>query len=390
MFVNKLKVKIRTIMALRRTLPPFLYWKKKFKSDPLFNMSNIEKGLLPHLASTSSSKNSRVGVAERILAAYHFAARDQEKQPSVYKVSNEWIPIFRKPLQPLLEALDRGDAKKLSDLLDNFFRSPISVGLIGLATNMATNFFENSPSRYLKYQLLIDSVYRYRLLQKLIPGVQPKDLYIEDIGNPYGLYVDGEFTRTGVDYQYYYAYYVAQLLEINPNNSVVAELGGGIGGFAYFLNKLRSSRLTYINLDLPEILCISSYQLLNLYPDKNVLLYGERDQIDSEVISKYDIALLPSFMIECIGDNSVDVSFNSYSLAEMDANTVTNYATQLSRISSNAILHVNHVSDSLIGADQFPFDYKKFKLISRTRAEWNLGRNLHCDEYEFLLKRKGI
>jgi hypothetical protein len=147
--------------------------------------------------------------------------------------------------------------------------------------------------------------------------------------------------------------------------------------------------LTYVNLDLPEILCISTYQLLNLFPDKRALLYGELARIDSSALADYDLALLPSFTIESLADDSVDVSFNSYSLAEMDQATIQNYAHHLSRVSRKAIMHVNHVSDSLVSADRFPFDSRKFNLASRTRALWNVGRNLHCDEYEFLLERRG-
>jgi putative sugar O-methyltransferase len=240
----------------------------------------------------------------------------------------------------------------------------------------------------MRIQLLIDSVYRYRLLERLVPGITPSDLKIEDFGNPYGMYVGNEFVRTSVDYQYYYAKKVAELLENDKRRSTVVELGGGIGGFAYFLNKLRSANLTYINFDLPEILCISSYQLLNLFPEKSFLLYGETARLDSDVILASDIALLPSFAVELLGADSVDVAFNSYSLAEMDLETIQNYSSQLSRISRRNIFHVNHVANALVGADSFSFDSKKFELVSRTRALWNLGRNLNCDEYEFLFKRR--
>lgn len=391
MIHETLKRGARQVLQLRRTLKPYLHWKRALRNDPLFNLSTVDKGLLPRSTSPTRTPAQRLAVAQRIIAAYRAASADQAQQSDVYKVSNEWVPLFRKPLLPLLNALESGDAAGLRDLLDNFFRNSISQGLCGLASDMAGSYFDKPPSRFLRTQLLIDSVYRYRLLEKLLPGTKPSDLHVADFGNPYGMYVDGEFLRTGVDYQYFYARQIAQMLsgrEDRNQRATVAELGGGIGGFAYFLNGLFPAGLTYINLDLPEILCISSYQLMNLYPDKSVLLYAEAARIDSATIASHDIALLPSFAIEALGADSVDASFNSYSLAEMDQPTIQNYATHLSRITSRFILHVNHVADSLVSADNFAFDASKFELTSRTRALWNLGRNLKCDEYEFLLTRR--
>lgn len=379
----------RNLIEFKRSLPAYTHWTRELKQDPLFELSTVDRGLLPRATPTQRSAEQRLAVAKRIIDAYRLASAAQAKHAAVYKVSNEWVPLFRKPLLPLLAALEAGDAAGLRDLLDNFFRNSISQGLCGLASDMESAFFRTKPSRRLRMQLLIDSVYRYRLLEKLLPGTTPADLQVADFGNPYGMYVGDQFLRTGVDYQYYYAKQIAEMLKGHTGpRATVAELGGGIGGFAYFLQRVVASPLTYINLDLPEILCVSSYQLLNLFPDKSALLYGESARIDSATVSNYDIALLPSFAVEFLESDSVDISFNSYSLAEMDLDTISNYAKQLSRISRQAILHVNHVSNSLVSADNFPFDAGKFELGSRTRALWNLGRNLNCDEYEFLLKRR--
>lgn len=379
----------RQLMQLKRSVPPYLHWRRELQGDPLFDIAAIDRGLLPRPTSESRSAAQRLEVAERIVAAYRLAAEAQAKQSAVYKVSNEWVPVFRRPLRPLLAALESGNAVALRDLLDNFFRNSISEGLCGLAADMAGTFFDKPASRHSRMMLLIDSVYRYRLLERLLPGTTPADLQVADFGNAYGLYAGDDFLRTGVDYQYYYAKQIAAMLEPRQGHrATVVELGGGIGGFAYFLQKAVTPPLTYINLDLPEILCISSYQLLNLLPEKSALLYGESARIDSATVAGHDMALLPSFAVESLDDDSADASFNSYSLAEMDQPTIANYASQLSRVTARAILHVNHVSNSVVSADDFPFDPKKFELVRRERALWNLGRNLVCDEYEFLLTRR--
>lgn len=378
---------VRKVLHVARNTPYLLYCSFKMRSDPNFSLENVDKGLLPRATDSASSIASRTDAAQRIIAAYQKANIDLVSKSGLYKVSNEWVPIFRKPLLPLIDALERGDAEGLRDLLDQFFRKSISAGLCGLAADMENEFFTKKPDIYNRLRLLVDGLYRYRMVQRLLPGVSVDDLYVPDFGNPYGIYVDDKFMRTGVDYQYYYANRISGALSATGGRKTVMELGGGIGGFAYFLNKMQDN-LTYINLDLPEILCISAYQLLNLFPEKKILLYGESEKLNTEIIARYDIALLPSFLIEDLAANSINISFNSYSLAEISPDSINNYVNQISRITSDSIIHVNHVSNAVMGADQFAFDSKKFELLSRSRALWNLGRNRNCDEYEFLLQRR--
>lgn len=385
---NSIKQSLGGLFDLKRNLPVVINWCWKMRNDPMFKLCNVDSGLLQRPTFGDRSEAQRLEVAKRIVNAYQLAIENQAQKKSVYKVSNEWVPIFQKPLKPLLVALEKGDAIALRDVLDNFFRNSVSAGLIGLPVDMSEVFFGGKPpGRMMRTRLLIDQVYRYRLLEKLIPHVQPEDLYIEDVGNPYGLQIDNKFIRIGADYQFYYANRVKKLLDHSNGRSIVAELGGGIGGFAYYLKKCTNDDVTYINMDLPEILCISAYQLLNLLPEKRIALYGEVDCYDTKSLLGFDLLLMPSFIVESIPDNSVDVVFNSYSLAEMDQPTIWNYTKQLSRVCKKTIMHVNHVRDSLVSANDFPFDKEKFSLISCERAEWNLGRNLRCDEYEFLYEK---
>lgn len=382
-----LKKMVRKILHIGRNTPYLLYCAFKLRNDPNFSLENVDKGLLPRAVDKASTVAYRTDAARRIIIAYQKANADLATRSGLYKVSNEWVPIFRKPLLPLIDALERGDAEALRDLLDQFFRKSISAGLCGLPADMENEFFTRKPDIYHRLRLLVDGLYRYRMVQRLLPGVDVDDLHVPDFGNPYGIYVDGKFMRTGVDYQYYYAKQVSGALSATAGRKMVMELGGGIGGFAYFLNKMQEN-LTYINLDLPEILCISAYQLLNLFPEKKIILYGETENLTNEIMAGYDIALLPSFLIEELATDSINISFNSYSLAEISPDSINNYVNQISRITRDSIIHVNHVSNAVMGADQFAFDAKKFELISRTRALWNLGRNRNCDEYEFLLQRR--
>lgn len=376
------------LFQLKRDLPALLVWSRRLRHDPNFDLANVDRGLEPRPPTVLPDAQQRLQIAHRVLVAYEKAAVELQRRSPLYRVSNEWVPIFNKPLRPLLQALAARDPRQLRDLLDNFYRSSISAGLCGLATDMESAFFRSPPSGYRRRQLLVDTLYRYRLLRELMPDVSAAALAVPDVGNPYGLYIDGAFVRNGADYQYYYARRVAQLIGAPSRRASALELGGGVGGFAYFLNTIGPTPLTYINIDLPEILCISAYQLLNLFPERKFLLYGECDSVNSTVLAGHDIALLPSFEIESLDEDSVDVAFNSYSLAEMAPASIENYVGHLSRVTRQAILHVNHVCEAVVGADDFPFDVSKFELQSRVRARWNMGRYLRSDEYEFVLRRR--
>jgi hypothetical protein len=114
------------------------------------------------------------------------------------------------------------------------------------------------------------------------------------------------------------------------------------------------------------------------------LLYGEVETLNAQSLAKSRLVLMPSFVIEELADASVSLTFNSYSLAEMDPQTIRHYAGEISRVTQTSIFHINHVEQALLGAADFGFD-DRFTQVESRRAEWNLGRNLRSDEFEFLL-----
>jgi len=372
----------RRASEIARDAPAVIDQGWKLRRDPLFRLDMVFGGL--EARPTEASLHHRLDTAGRILVAYKRAVAEQERRSDLYRPSNEWLPIFRRPLKPLIAALNDGDRAGLVDLLDNFFRSSVSLGLCGLATDMRAVYFERRPTTFRQLQYLVDALYRWRLLQRLLPDVNASDLHIPDTGNPYGLMIDGSFVRTGADYQYYYARRSCELVaEIGPP-AVVAELGGGIGGYGYFLAQLLPPGSTYIDFDLPEILAVAQYHLMTSLPNEDFLLYGEVEHISPAAIAASRLAMLPSFTIEDLPAQSVALFFNAYSLAEMDPGSIANYVHHMSRVTHHAVYHVNHVERARLGADQFDFG-DRFELAERRQAMWNLGRNLRADEFEFLL-----
>lgn len=87
----------------------------------------------------------------------------------------------------------------------------------------------------------------------------------------------------------------------------VCEIGGGLGGAAYYANRLGIAQYTII--DLPVISLLQGYYLLSALPDAKIQLYGE-DMPDAR------IRLLPTFAF-AHEPSPFDLLFNQDSMPEM-------------------------------------------------------------------------
>jgi SAM-dependent methyltransferase len=325
-------------------------------------------------------------IFERIIAAYNKAKVTQLAASEVYQVGNEWLPIYERHMGEVMEALSGENVPGLKRIYDNFFREPCSVGLHGMPVDMFQHYFSgNITAEYLQYYLN-DSLHRIRLWLETMGKTCPVTaLETPNVGNPYGYFIDGTFIRAGTDYQHYYATVIERLIRGSEHKTVL-ELGAGFGGMAYYL-MANSADLTYIDIDLPENVALASFYLLSAFPDKNIALYGEID-LQRDDVNDYDAVLLPNFALPMLKTDSVDLVFNSYSLAEMSRETIETYIAQFNRIASKFIFHVNHNRVSVVKADEFAIDTEKFELLFRAPALWNMARNKEMDEFEYLYKNK--
>jgi putative sugar O-methyltransferase len=325
----------------------------------------------------------------RIIVSYKKASIDIAECSDVFRPSNEWLPIYRYYLKEVMCALEDGDIDGVDKIYKNFWREPCSTGLVGLHPNMKNEYFERGGKiGYLnKLHYLNDSIHRLNLWKKLLGDRFSFEALIAPvIGNPYGYFIGDKFINMGADYQHYYATVIGDLLCKKSGRKVVAEIGGGFGGMAYYL--IRDSKdTTYVDFDLPENLALTSYYLLKAFPEKKFLLYGE-GLFDSAALAQYDIILMPSFELDKLPDETCDLMFNSYSLAEMSPKTINHYVLKSAGLIKNGgwFFHVNHTKKSVMSAKDFPIP-SNFSLISEQLAAWNLGRNSEMDEYEFIYKK---
>jgi putative sugar O-methyltransferase len=324
---------------------------------------------------------------ERIRKAYQLAKLDQANADDVYRVSNEWVPIYDRYMGSAMKELSRvGEPGALENLYGNFMRHDCSFGLHGLAGGMDEFFNSDSPA--IKRRLYAaDCVFRALHWRHLHPNSPVSDLHVPDVGNPYGYCFEGSFVRTGAEYFHHYALRIRDIVG-GLKQPIVAELGGGYGGQAYFLLRFIPG-VRYIDFDLPENTALTTYFLMQTNPEKDFVLYGEADFRAALQAPSDSVILAPNFCIEHLPENLVDLFFNSYSLAEMSKATICSYLGSINRATRGHIFHVNHTTAvNELAADDFPIDLKKFELTSREPAMWNWARNEKMDEYEFLFGKK--
>jgi putative sugar O-methyltransferase len=346
---------------------------------------NYDLNLVEQCYADNRKELDDIEIIKRIVKAYKKAKAVQKSTPEFYQVGNEWLPIYEKQLKTVMQALENEDIPALRTTYQNFWRDPCSTGLLGFSANMEKHYFGRRLKRRYKKLHLFSGLHRIKLWGSLMGrSASLADLSSPAIGNPFYCYIDGHMVKTGSDYLHYYASSIGRLTN-SGQKRVVVEIGGGYGGMAYYLLRDQTN-LTYVDFDLPENMALTAYYLLNAFPDKKTVLYGE-EELTPDCIAKNDMVIMPNFEMEKMTANSADLTFNSYSLAEMSPETITQYIAMVSRMTKKYFLHVNHTVYSLVTADEFGIDPKQFKLIYKLPALWNAGINPDMDEYEYLYEK---
>lgn len=369
--------KSRLARKVRRRLARWSM-ESELRLDASYDPDTVEDGFKDRRLTAGNPELLR-----RIARSYNKAKARQMSAPACYQVSNEWLPIYTAYMGTVMNLLAKEDLEGLRAVYENFWRDPCSTGLLGLSFDMQARFASGRIKFKDRRAFLNDSIHRIRLWTSLLGKThQLQDLASPLIGNPYGFTRDGVFIKSGSDYLHYYAVTIARLLRRVGGRKVVMELGGGFGGMAYYLTRDNPDS-TYLDFDLPENMALTAFYLLSAHPEKKFLLYGE-GELTAESIRDNDIILMPSFAMGELPADSVDLSFNSYSLAEMSPEAIATYIGDISKVTRHFFLHINHTRNSVVGADEFGIDPTRFDLLYRVPALWNLARNPDMDEFEYL------
>jgi putative sugar O-methyltransferase len=359
---------------------------KEYKSDINYIAnSDISKCFEDRIITS----NNDTLLLKRISTAYKKASHDLHSYSKIFHPSNEWLPIYKNNYKEITQALEDGNVDRIDEIYRNFWRESCSLGLVGLPIDMNKTYFKKNEAikSIHKHFYLNDAIYRFNLWMKLNGNRHSIDQLISPmIGNPYGYFIGDKFIKSGADYQHHYASRINDILFKINDRKIISEIGGGFGGMAYYLIR-DSINTTYIDFDLPENLALTSYYLLKAFPEKKILLYDEAE-FNAKNIADFDVILMPNFMLNKLPKSTCHMIFNSYSLAEMSAETISHYVAKSTDFIKTGgwLFHVNHTKHSLVSAHDFPIP-ENFELISEKFAAWNLGRNSNMDEFEFLYQK---
>ena len=349
---------------------------QQFAHDPRYNLQNVTAGF----ACRREIDTDDTALLNRICAAYKATVEHPECARPAYRATGWWQQIRHRSLAPVQQALLKNDIAALSGMYHNFFRDPCSTGLTTVPYGMTHAYFGGKMTDLHRRIYLADTLYRLDYWKRETGGrFHLRDLAVPPIGNPFGVCLEGTLVSARSEFQHRCADRVVSLL---PSKlSTVVEIGGGFGGMAYFL--LRDQPKTqYCDFDLPESIAIATYYLAKAFPQKKFLLFGERP-LNGEAIANADVVLMPLFCLERLKTASVDVTFSSHAMTDIEAGELALYLETIRRVTRNRFLFVGAASlpnlPGLLGDDM-----GLFHLEERRQLRWNSHRRPQAGEIEEL------
>ncbi len=330
----------------------------------------------------------------RIIAAYRASKRAQQAVPAAFAIRGLWAEWIDVNFKDLIQALNGEDTSKLAVLFENLHREQFTRGT------------GSSLDEYLRYRTSITGRFyvrtvwcRYRdNFQSRAPA--HAEIHTPLVGNPAGIYLNGEVIPIHMFRYAYHALEMAEWLRDAPN-PVIVEIGAGMGAQAYQVMQLpRASIAKYLIFDIPEVAAVSSYFLLSACPDKRIRLFGE-GSVSASASEEYDIAIFPHFAATQLADASVDLFHNSCSFSEMDQASALGYLEVIERACRRYFSHVNHdtrlryryrdgsTSVNVIGSELIP-DPRRFRLIFKKPRVFCLPEDRSHSMFEYLYERRDV
>jgi hypothetical protein len=297
---------------------------------------------------------TEISLANRLMAAYHRASQSDVKRE---KPEDQWTFLERAIFPDFIDIIQQRDATAFADYMRCFFARSISHGTFQGA--MATAGLENPGSGASVAGRTMDALASLcesvGLLRVENPeqGHYGENLFREpdeliallesflkiDVvppnaaGRKFGIR-----TRKGIlaltDVRAIYAARRIQEIIGPVKRPSVCEIGGGIGGVAYYCNLLNIRNYTII--DLPAISVMQGYWLARALPDVPIVLFGEPDHGGPA------IRLLPPSRY---GKAKFDLVFNQDSFPEMHRNHSIEYLRRARRIAP-AVLSINQEGEN--------------------------------------------
>jgi hypothetical protein len=317
-----------------------------------FSLEMFQAGLAPR-------PNIRVpseALLRRLCAAYAAMKRDQQQQPTYYQVTGLWEVVAGNHHLELAKALLQTDIQALTHMFSSMGRNSFTTRL-ALSGNVPQSTKEI-------YQTLNFANRIYYALKRLTDKSDDVLAYPTDIAGLTGFMDKGRLYPISA---LRHSYYAERLAALSEQQGTILEIGAGFGGVPFHLFRDCAFQGAYINVDLPEVLILCAYFLLEALPDKKIFLYGD-EPLSSNMRQEYDVVLLPNYCIKDLPTDSAYVVFNTHSLTEMATDTVKEYLGQIERLCAKYFFHINHETE-----ESYSFGGVEKRHINLNRPEWQIA-----------------
>jgi hypothetical protein len=336
----------------------------QFMGDPRFSLQNVAHGFAPRVDECGDD----AAILQRICSAFALATNKEAMVNSVYAPTAWWEDMRRHSLAPVRRALAMRDIGALQSMYRNFFRDSCSNGLVGAPYKMSKESLgQEVDESYLQY-FLSNALYRIDHWKAQTGNrFNLNDLLGPEIGNPFGVSIDGTLVRTGTEAHHYSAQRIIEILP--PRSATVVEIGGGFGGMAHYLLRDRPGTM-YVNFDVPESIALASYYLLKSFPDREFLLYGERP-LSTDSLLRFPIVLMPSFELANMPTESADLTFSAHTMSSLTRAAATEYLHQVNRMTRKYLLFVGRREENRPLEKLMRLQHGHLALVEKRLLEWN-------------------
>lgn len=325
-------------------------------------------------------------VLRNVASLYAACKRHEADLPPAYQVEGEWKSYLSERAS-LYTGLENKGPEEFRALLTNFWRHEFLGRYTG---NRHGYYFQVAASRSREKCFLDGMLADYESWRRYSGGDVHR-LRAPHYGNAWGISMDGVLVVPQAFRLHPDADNILGLLDLTAQ-PVVAEIGGGYGGMAYYLLSQRKD-LTYINIDIAETLFLSAFYLSRAFPERRIYYFTKPEPITAALISQYDLLFLPHYMLPQIDDLSVDLFHNAVSLSEMSRETVAEYLHHIQRTTSHLFYHINvdqpgvtmRADHERLVASQFPIDRSSFRQLYRNYHRYFGPTGIYS---EFLFERR--
>lgn len=375
---------VRGLLAAHRDMQRFAQESERhFRGDPRYRLDHVTAGFALHAQDEMQDGAQDDDLLSRICDAYLRAAEAEKTAAAAYQPTPWWQQVRLAALGPVMNALRGRNLPALRIFYRNFFRDPCSVGLVGRPLSISRAYRDGRMNDTHRRFLLGDTLHRLDYWQ----GATGSRFTIEDlsgpkVGNPFGVVVGQTLIRSATEYQHYCAQRLRGLHE--SSSAVIAEVGGGYGGMAYYLLRDQPG-VTYLDFDVPESIALTSYYLMKSLPQLRFVLYGEQP-ITPATIAGADVILMPPWVLREIPEGSVDTVFTSHTMSDTTLEATAVYLNDISRMARRYFFYIGSMHGAETVMEAIPQGQKSLSLLQCLPSEWNLHRVPDAREVEHVYR----